>query len=142
MKKAALVVTTSLLFLALFLKMEQREAPEPDPTPPPQVQEAPIAGPTFIDTYEEASAIKDAKVLVIFGADWCHYCTLLKEHLKESDLKGRLVCVVDVEAQPELKKKHQVRSLPTSVILENGKETARRVGFSESDYDAWLERNK
>jgi len=143
MQKAALVVTTSLLILVLFLKSQTREeTPPPAPQVPPAIQEPPRAAPAFVKTYEEAMAVRDAKVLVVFGADWCHYCTLLKEHLVKSDLKGRLVCVVDTDARPELKKKHQVRSLPTSVIVENGKETARKVGFIGPDYDSWLERNK
>jgi thiol-disulfide isomerase/thioredoxin len=96
----------------------------------------------FADSYEEAVANKDRKILVVLGADWCHYCVMLKEHLKKANLKGYFVCLVDVEERPDLKKKHGAKSMPTSILIVNGKEESRKTGFSNAEYDAWLDDNR
>ena len=39
------------------------------------------------------------------------------------------VCKVDVDAQPELAARFGVMSIPTLVVLENGKEVTRVIGL-------------
>jgi hypothetical protein len=35
-----------------------------------------------------------------------------------------------------------VRLLPTSIIMEDGKEVSRHKGFDKKSYDAWVEENR
>lgn len=104
--------------------------------------QARCAEPVFVESYEEAVSKEDAKVLVIFGAKWCKYCRVLKEDLKSLDLDGYTVCIVDVDARKDLARKHETRSLPTSVVIENNKEASRRAGYEKEEYQAWLNSNR
>ena len=96
----------------------------------------------FMDDYEKAVAVADKKVLVIFGADWCGYCRLLKNDLKDMDLKNYVVCVVDLDRREDIGRKLDVRSLPTSVIMLDGKQTSRKEGYKKNEYQDWLSANR
>lgn len=136
MRSAAALILASLLALALFARPEKHEKPSPvqPQTAPPAVE----AKPSFTEDYEEAMKETERKVLLVFGAEWCPHCKTLKEHLKNSNLDGILVCTVDVDAHKDLARKYHARTLPTSVMLSKGEETSRTKGFSQAEYDAWL----
>lgn len=104
--------------------------------------QARCAEPVFVESYEEAISKEDARVLVIFGAKWCKYCRILKEDLDSLDLDGYTVCVVDVDSRKDLARKHETKSLPTSLVLENKKEVSRHVGYEKEGYQAWLNSNR
>lgn len=81
------------------------------------------------------------KALIIFSTDWCGFCEKLKKDLKKIETYNFIVCIVDAEERNDLKKKYSVKSYPTSIILENKKEIARKVGYNNKDYNYWLEKN-
>ena len=71
-------------------------------------------------------------VLVDFTAAWCGPCkrqSAILDQVAEasSDL---LVCVVDVDASPELASRFGVRGMPTLLAFSAGKETGRRLGLT------------
>lgn len=144
MKSAAVLMLATVLGLALFYRsgQPQRSADEQPQTSPPAQVEPPTEKPRFTEDYESAMKEKDRKVILVFGADWCPHCVLLKEHLKEMNLDGYLVCVVDADRNREAKRAHSVRILPTSIILEKGEEVSRERGFDKKSYDAWVEGNR
>lgn len=83
---------------------------------------------------------EDKPLLLIFSADWCGYCTKLKQDvLIDNSTKNYITCVIDTDMDKNLAKKHRARSLPTSVVLENNKETKRKTGYkNKTDYTNWL----
>jgi thiol-disulfide isomerase/thioredoxin len=147
MKYLILLVVVILLGTAILVKLERAElkpAPEAQPAPKAPEQPAPSTpekGPRFMEKYEDAIARTEGKVLFVFGAEWCQYCVSLKKYLKASAPDGCVVCVVDVDDHKHLKSMYSVRTLPTSIIVERGKEVSRKVGFSKDDYGAWLNRS-
>jgi len=147
MKYLILLAVVILLGTAILVKLEGAElkpAPERPAPKAPEVQPAPKAPeqrPRFVEKYEDAIARKEGKVLVVFGAEWCHYCVSLKEYLKTSDPEGCVICIVDIDSRKDLKSMHSVRTLPTSILFEGGKEVSRKVGFSKAEYGAWLNRS-
>lgn len=71
---------------------------------------------------------KEKKVLVDFYATWCGPCKMLGPVLEkvDSDIK---VIKVDTDNFEDLAREYGVMSIPTLVILENGKEVKRNIGF-------------
>lgn len=82
--------------------------------------------------------IKEDKILIDFFATWCGPCKMLGPILEkvESNLK---VVKVDVDEFEDLAREYGVMSIPTLVVLENGKEVNRHIGFiDKNDLESFL----
>ncbi len=75
---------------------------------------------------------KENKVLVDFFATWCGPCKMLAPVLEKanSDIK---VIKVDTDEFEDLSREYGVMSIPTLVLLENGKEIKRNIGFIDKN---------
>ena len=67
--------------------------------------------------------------VLYFTADWCNPCKKVKpiveEMNRESIIKFQLV---DVDSEMELVKRFEIRSVPTFILIEDGKEIKRTTG--------------
>ncbi len=70
-------------------------------------------------------------VLIDFWAAWCGPCRMLSPVIDEIAVEahdGLKVCKVNVDEQPELAQQFQVMSIPTLVVLKNGKTVSSSAG--------------
>jgi thioredoxin 1 len=67
--------------------------------------------------------------VLYFTADWCNPCKKVKpiveEMNKDSITKFQMI---DVDSEMELTKKFEIRSVPTFILIKNGKEIKRTNG--------------
>ena len=68
------------------------------------------------------------KTMKYFSAVWCGPCKSFKPVMNEIAGEGHSVQFVDIDQSQELAQQYNVRSVPTVIIEENGKEINRIVG--------------
>lgn len=80
---------------------------------------------------------KNRTVLIDFWAGWCVPCRMMAPVLNQvaGELDGEaFVGKVDIEKNQSLAGKYNIRSIPTMIILKNGKEVNRIVGVKNKDF--------
>ena len=68
------------------------------------------------------------KTIKYFSAAWCGPCKTFKPIMNEVAGEGYSVQFIDIDQSSALAKQYNVRSVPTTVIEENGIEIDRFVG--------------
>ena len=83
------------------------------------------------ENFDEIAA-GDKPVLIDFFATWCGPCKMLApiiEEIAEEKSDSLVVAKVDVDEETELAIRFGVSSIPTVVLLREGKEADRFVGY-------------
>ena len=74
------------------------------------------------------------KTIKYFSATWCGPCKIFKPIMQEvAGEESIIVEFVDVDQSQDLAAKYGVRSIPTTVIEENGVEVDRFIGAIPKD---------
>ena len=83
-----------------------------------------------IENFEQEVLQSDKPVLVDFWASWCGPCKMLMPVIEElaAELTDVKVCKVNVDDQPALAARYNVMSIPTLVVIKDGKTVATTVG--------------
>ncbi len=68
------------------------------------------------------------KSLKCFSATWYGPCKVFKPVMQEIASQGSNVEFIDVDEQSDVAAEFGVRSVPTTVVMENGQEVDRFVG--------------
>lgn len=86
----------------------------------------------YLESSEDfTDLVKEGKVLVDFYADWCGPCQMLAPILEEVDFID--IIKINIDKHQELAAKFGVMSIPTLVLMNNGEEVKRDLGFKNID---------
>jgi thioredoxin 1 len=81
--------------------------------------------------------IKTGTVLVDFWAAWCMPCKMMVPVLNDlaDETNGKVtIAKVNVDEQKATAAKFGIRSIPTMILFQNGREAKRIVGVKTKDY--------
>ena len=73
------------------------------------------------------------KTIKYFSATWCGPCKTFKPIMNEIAGEGHSVQFIDVDQSQDLAAKYGVRSIPATIIEENGVEVDRFIGAIPKD---------
>ncbi len=85
----------------------------------------------FSDTFQAEVLESGTPVVVDFWATWCAPCRALAPTIDKlaEQYEGRAKVVkLDVDKAPDIASEYGVRSIPTVIVFDKGKEAARWVG--------------
>lgn len=83
--------------------------------------------------------------LLVFTREGCAPCRAAKAALAadSSIAAGYKVTIVDTKADPDLAKRYRIGSVPVFVIVRDGTEIRRKVGFDNArTLEAWLQNKR
>ncbi len=82
--------------------------------------------------FDQVVSTATVPVLVEFGAEWCAPCKVQSAILERvaEGARNVVIATVDIDECPNIAARFGVRGVPTLVVLQRGKETARRLGLT------------
>ena len=102
-----------------------------------------MANETTDNNFEKDVLKAEGHVLVDFWAEWCGPCKQLSPIIDDvsNELKGKLaVYKVNIDQNPDVPAKYNVRGIPTLVIFKGGAPVATKVGsLPKSSLVEWIE---
>ena len=82
--------------------------------------------------FDQVVSTATVPVLVEFGAEWCAPCKVQSAILERvaEGARHAVIATVDIDECPNIAARFGVRGVPTLVVFQRGKETARRLGLT------------
>lgn len=84
------------------------------------------------ENYEEIVLKANLPVVIEFGAVWCAPCKRLEPELEKlgEQWKDKFILAhINVDQDPDLAMQNSVMSVPTVILIKNGDEMERFIGF-------------
>lgn len=88
------------------------------------------------DTNFEETVSKERLTLIDFFATWCMPCKMQAEVLEKLEKSRNLtfdIVKVNVDDSPNLANRFEISSIPTLVVMKNGKVLKKSVGLNEEN---------
>lgn len=114
----------------------------------PEKNVSPSAEMTVIRSFKKYEEIgkknKDSFYIVDLFGTYCPACDLMKKTLQKYNKKnGHLsVYLINVEDVPQVASLYNVKSIPTILLMKNGKVITKKIGYMELDeFEQWITKN-
>jgi|688.fasta_scaffold139653_3 thiol-disulfide isomerase/thioredoxin len=95
---------------------------------------------------QKLSKLTNKPALVIFGADYCKFCQILKQDILTNQLSPSIneyiICYIDVKDNLNLKNKYKISSIPDSRIFIDNEQVSKTTGYSKDTYKKWLNNDR
>ena len=82
------------------------------------------------------TSLIEKKAVVDFYAEWCGPCKMMSpviDEIAEEMGDSIKVCKINIDEEQNLAVKYNVMSIPTFIVLKDGKEVDRSVGVQSKD---------
>lgn len=76
--------------------------------------------------------MKDKKVIIDFYADWCGPCKMIAPILEELQDKIQII-KINIDSHEEIASAYSIMSIPTLLLMDNGEEKNRLIGYREEE---------
>ena len=88
------------------------------------------------NNFDEEVMHSDKPVLIDFWASWCGPCKMMSpviDEIAEEMGDSIKVCKINIDEEQNLAVKYNVMTIPTFIVLKDGKEVDRSVGVQSKD---------
>jgi thioredoxin 1 len=104
--------------------------------------------PIFTTNYNEGIELSQElnhDCIIVFGADWCSYCVKQKKEIwgKLGKFENLVVIQVDIDKNPDIANKFNIKKLPTTIYMKNNKVINTKLGYKNpQEFYAWIRLNQ
>lgn len=88
------------------------------------------------ENFEKEVMNSEKTVLIDFWASWCGPCKMMSpvvDQIAEELNDSVKVCKVNIDEEQNLAVKYNVMSIPTFVVIKDGKEVGRTIGVQDKN---------